>query len=77
MDQNKIADALEATNEVIAQFIPLVGVIGTGVRLMVALAKHAGVDVQPFAQEIAAFDANIASAQASIDDYNTRFRTEG
>jgi hypothetical protein len=70
---NKVEQALLEANAIMAQFVPLIGVVGTTATLLVALAKKLGVDTKAFEDELANLDAQRAGLRSALDEFRAKY----
>jgi len=62
-----IEESLAVLNAILAQVSPLVPATGLLIRMFVALFKKNGIDIGPFATEIAEYEAALSRLQIAID----------
>lgn len=73
----KAEQTLTDVNAILAQFIPLVGLVGIGVRATIALLKENNPELaREFEVEIAKYDAQRAALGAAIDDFYEKYPIE-
>jgi hypothetical protein len=80
-EPTKVESALADANAILAQFIPLVGLIGTSSRAVIALLRAHGKvgEAEAFEAELAAAEASRAKLGDAIADFHRKYdagRTE-
>lgn len=70
-----IEKALMDANAVMTQFVPLIGIIGVGVRATIALLRQNGLnkEADEFEVEMAKYDAQLKGFGDAIADFRARY----
>ena len=72
---NKAEQALAEANAIMGQFVPLVAIVGVGVRATIALLKANGLAdaAAEFEAEIAKYDAQRAELDTAITAFKAKY----